>query len=216
MADWLPFWFTPTGALTALGVLIAYLALAYPYFKGELKDDRNYRVDAADALTTHPWATTYHERVERALAWLDDHMGRLGSWRGAGQGLVVEAVQRPCPNGLWVLIMLLSTLVPTALHAMVLVASPLMVWLRSDQKRLAIAKGLRATDPEPRAIRKASWHLVRTWVIGITAPLALAAAFVIAIGEIWRPIGDVLLGAAHRGMAGAFYVANGLGWVPPQ
>ncbi len=36
-----------------------------------------------------------------------------------------------------------------------------------------------------------------------------------AIGEFWRPVGDLLLGAANRGMAGAFYVANALGWITP-
>jgi hypothetical protein len=110
--------------------------------------------------------------------------------RGAGlqeplqlRTFLALAVQRPWPNGIRVVVMLVSTLVPTALHAMVLVASPLMVWLGSDQKRQAIAAGLRASEPEAWAIRKASWHLVWTWVIGITAPLALAAAFVIVIGE---------------------------------
>jgi len=131
------------------------------------------------------------------------------------RSFLAQAVQRPWPNGIWVLVMLLSTLVPTALHAMVPVASPLMVWLGSDRKRQAIAAGLRANHPQPWAIRKASWHLVWTCVIGIAAPLALAATFVVAIGEIWRPVGDMLLGAANRGMAGAFHVANALGWITP-
>ena len=88
-----------------------------------------------------------------------------------------------------------------------------MVWLGSDARREAIAAGVRSNDPDPSAIRATSWHLVRTWVIGLAAPLALAAALVYTPGHLWRPVGDLLLGAARRGMAGALHLAYWLGWL---
>lgn len=125
-----------------------------------------------------------------------------------------RAVSQPWPDGLWVLAMLLSTLFPTLLHAMALVASPVMIWLGSDVRRQGIAAELVATNPpSPAAVRYASWHLARTWLIAIIAPLAVVAASVTLIGVVWEPVGDILLGAAVRGIAGASHVAHWLGWV---
>jgi len=44
-------------------------------------------------------------------------------------------------------------------------------------------------------------------------PLAFAAVLVWLIGAVWRPVGDLLLGAAFCGMAGAYHLANVLGWL---
>ncbi len=126
-----------------------------------------------------------------------------------------QAVQQPWPNGLWVLAMLLSTLVPTLLHAMALVASPVMVWLGSSEEREQIAAGLTRKNPTPAAIRSAAWHMTWTWLIGITAPLLMLAAFVWLIGALWRPVGDLLLGAALDGMGWALDLALALGWPVP-
>jgi len=101
-----------------------------------------------------------------------------------------QVVQRPWPKGIWVLTMLLSTLVPTALHAMVLIASPFMVWLRSDATRVRIAAGLSAKEPEHWAYYDASRHLIQALLIGIAASLALAWAFVSAADVLWSAIGD--------------------------
>jgi hypothetical protein len=126
-----------------------------------------------------------------------------------------EAVHRPWPDGLWVLAMLLSTLVPTLLHAMALVASPVMVWLGSSDGRRAIAAGLTAENPSPAAIRSAAWHMTWTWLIGISTPLLMLAGFVWLIGAFWRPVGDLLLGAALDGMGWALDLALALGWPVP-
>ena len=112
-----------------------------------------------------------------------------------------------------VLAMLLSTLVPTLLHAMALVASPVMVWLGSSEHRREIAGGLTLDNPAPAAIRSAAWHMTWTWLIGITTPLLMLAGFVWLIGATWRPVSNWLLDAALSGMAGAFYLAHSLGWV---
>ena len=126
-----------------------------------------------------------------------------------------QAVQQPWPNGMWVLAMLLSTLVPTLLHAMALVASPVMVWLGSSDRREQIAVGLTAKKPDARGDPGAAWHMTWTWLIGITAPLLMLAAFVWLIGVFWRPVGDLLLGAALDGMGWALSLALALGWPVP-
>ncbi len=131
------------------------------------------------------------------------------------RSFLAEAVARPWPYGLWVLAMLLSTLFPTLLHAMALVARPVMLWLRKTEAREQIAAGLILDQPSPAAIRSAAWHMTWTWLIAIIAPLLVLAGLVLAIGAIWRPVGDLLLGAALDGMGLALHLALALGWPVP-
>ena len=130
-------------------------------------------------------------------------------------GAFLEAArQQPWPNALWVLLMLASTVFPTLLHAMALVASPVMIWLGSDAGRERLAAELTSSDPPPlSAVREASWHLVWTWLTAFVAPLLMLALFLAAIGMAWEPVGEVLLGAAHRGVGMAADVAKWIGWI---
>lgn len=115
--------------------------------------------------------------------------------------IIGQAAQQPWPNAIWIVTMLLSTLVPTFLHAGVLIASPLALWLVPNDKRHAIKIGLLIHDnPNPDAIRYAAWYQVHFWVIAIVFPLALLAFFIAVINSLTDGVAAHLVWAAEIGI----------------
>lgn len=123
-----------------------------------------------------------------------------------------QVIKKPIPDGIWVLTMLCSTLVPTAIHAMILLASPVTVWLRSDSRREDIADGLVATPPRDGAIREASRHLMEARLIGFIAFAAFMIIFLTAIRALLGPVSIIIVKLADCGMAAASKVAVAFGW----
>lgn len=121
-----------------------------------------------------------------------------------------RAAQDPWPNAIWILLMLLSTLIPTLLHAGALIASPLALWLMPTLPKAKIALELVETDdPAPWVIRSAAWHQVRFWLIAITAPLTLLALFVWAVSSLTGGVARHLVWTADIGIWLAHQLAGG-------
>lgn len=117
------------------------------------------------------------------------------------EGFIEQAVEKPWPNAVWVLLMLLSTLVPTLLHAGALVPALLMAWLHPNAKRARIAHELVTNaSPSPAAIRSAAWHMTRTWLIAIVSPILMLGLIVWLVGVLWGSVGGWLAGAAYWGI----------------
>jgi hypothetical protein len=131
---------------------------------------------------------------------------------------VDAAAADPLLTGFWLTAMLGTTLVPTFLHGLVLIASPLAVAVLPDARRLALAEGLEGYDalPEERRIavrRKAAWWLTRarvgTWTVAAVLFLVVLAVFFGAIRELHRGgFADLVRNAAHLGI----WCGQWLGW----
>jgi hypothetical protein len=108
--------------------------------------------------------------------------------------------------------------VPTFLHGLVLIASPLAVAVLPDARRLALAEGLESYDalPEERRItvrRRAAWWLTRarvgTWTVAAVLFPVVLAVFFGAIRELHRGgFADLVRDAAHQGI----WCGQWLGW----
>ena len=109
--------------------------------------------------------------------------------------------------------MLFSTLLPSMLHMIALLAAPLMVWLGPSAYRERIAAGLLEDHPSAGVLRAAAWHAVWTWVIAIGATCAMAVLFVWIVGMAHTSIGRILFDAAHLGIDLASTVAETIAWL---
>ena len=131
---------------------------------------------------------------------------------------IAEAVRTPWPNAIWVGLMLISTLVPTLLHAGLLVATPLTLWLVPNERRHLMAIELAMNDkPHPSTIRSASWHLVRFWLIAIISPVLMLIGFYLLANSLFAGLNgwsivDLILKASDIGMCGAAFLARSIGW----
>jgi hypothetical protein len=162
--------------------------------------------------------------VARTLPWGVELFNRWIQWLGGTapfdlSDYLCDAARDPWSTGLWATLMLLSTLVPTALHAAAALATPLAagaLWLQRDE---TLARRLETEAPgspgfEP-AVDDAAAHLAWTWiVVWILAALLVTAAFVgmlalvnLVTGELPEPLPgslrEALLGIALWDFAAA-------------
>jgi hypothetical protein len=131
-------------------------------------------------------------------------------------GFLTRAVQRPWPDGAWALAMLLTTLIPTALHAGAAIAMLLLLPLQPAGWRTRLADGLAAADQDARAwaVARASWLVVLTPLVAGVLVIGLGYGLVRLLAAVWRPVAELLLEAALFGMAVADHLADALGWLP--
>ena len=127
---------------------------------------------------------------------------------------MIDAVAlHPWTEGFWVTMMLVTTLLPTIGHGVMLLGSPLGLMLIPDSKRLALAEDLdgyaMAGERRPSICRRAArWHVQeRTvgWVLGGV----LLGWLVARVGLVF-PLGlaDWAAGAAHAGVRAARYLVG--------
>lgn len=114
---------------------------------------------------------------------------------------IEQAVQNPWPNAIWIVLMLLSTLVPTLLHFGALVASPLALWLPTNRPRAETALALiEGGEPEAWAVSSAAWFQVRFWVIATVAPFLLLGVLVGAAYWLTGGVAKHLVWSAEVGI----------------
>jgi hypothetical protein len=130
-------------------------------------------------------------------------------------GFLTRAVQRPWPDGFWALAMLLTTLIPTALHTGAAIVMLLLLPLQLAGWRARLAHGLAAAAKDARgwAVARASWLVVLTPVIAGVLVIGLGYGLAWLLGAVWRPVAELLLDAALYGIAQADNLTDGLGWL---
>ena len=95
------------------------------------------------------------------------------------------------PDGIWVTLMLLSTLIPTAAHfVMAITGSTMTLWPRAHRRRLA--QGLIQLNPSLAAIRGAAWYYTLVWPIGAVTLILISWFFLSAIAWIGEPVAEML------------------------
>jgi hypothetical protein len=100
--------------------------------------------------------------------------------------IIDSTANDPWGEGFWFTLMLLTTLLPTFVHGIMLLGSPLGVLLIPDRKRLALAEDLEnyASAGERQAnirLRAARWHVqerLRHWLLG-------GLLLVWLLGRVW-------------------------------
>lgn len=125
---------------------------------------------------------------------------------------MIDAVALPpWTEGFWVTMMLLTTLLPTIGHGVMLLGSPLGLLLIPDRKRLALAADLdgyaNAGDRQPSIRRRAArWH-VQERTVGWLLGSVLLGWLVARVGLLY-PLGLAgwVAGAAHAGVRAAGYL----------
>jgi hypothetical protein len=135
------------------------------------------------------------------------------------------AADHPWTDGLWLTVMLLSTLFPTALHVVVLLASPLALITLPTERRLQLAGELETWDEQPERHasiqRRAGQYVARErhGAIAIAAGLfvlltgGLLALINFGLGmlEPGQSVAHLVLGIAEAGRATADALAATLG-----
>lgn len=119
--------------------------------------------------------------------------------------MIDSVTLHPWSEGFWFTLMLLTTLLPTIGHGIMLLGSPLGVMLSPENKRIALADALdgyaTAGDHQPSIRRRAArWHVQERllgWVLGG----ALLAWLLARVGLLY-PLGLAgwVAGAAHAGV----------------
>jgi hypothetical protein len=96
---------------------------------------------------------------------------------------IKDAAAAPWTAGLWLTVMLLSTLAPTVLHGVALLASPLVLLVIGSPRRAALATALagyeRARHPEA-VLQDVGWYLARSQVWAWTVA-SLLMLFLLAL-----------------------------------
>lgn len=122
-------------------------------------------------------------------------------------------VANPWPDGAWALSMLLTTLIPTFLHAIVALITLFMWLIQPTHWRRAIVDGLSAEDLEARrwAILKATWLVILTPIVA--GVVVVTAGYVLwqAVDLVGRPVAGWLHEAALLGIDLANGLARALG-----
>lgn len=129
-------------------------------------------------------------------------------------GMIAATAQHPWREGFWLTLMLLTTLLPTFGHGIMLLGSPLGLMLIPDRKRLELADELElynaATSDEQADIRyhAARWHVqerLASWVLGGTLFFWLLFRFWVLV-----PIGlaDWAAGSAKLGVQAAGWLVG--------
>lgn len=99
-------------------------------------------------------------------------------------------------DGIWVTIMLLSTLVPTAAHGVMLVASGLTLWPggKRRQRYAALLEG----DPHPDQLTRIAWTFVWYWPVATLIFLGSCLGVFWLIAQATEPVSGMLYGLALR------------------
>ncbi len=130
---------------------------------------------------------------------------------------LANAADHPWTDGLWLTVMLISTLVPTALHMVALLASPIALVTLPTEKRLALAGELETYDEQPERQASIQRRTGRYVARERHAALAVAAGLFILLtagvfelinlllGELGegQTIAQLVLGVARWGIAAA-------------
>ncbi len=129
------------------------------------------------------------------------------------RGYLQVAAEHPWPDGAWAIAMLLTTLIPTALHAGAAIMMVLLLPLQLFGWRERLAAGLGAKNASDRA-----WAATRaSWLVTLTPVVASALVVGIGFGLVWpiravcKPVAQLLLAAAEFGIASADRLALLLG-----
>ena len=130
--------------------------------------------------------------LARTLPWAVEQFNAWIVWGGGTPSFelgdyLCAAAREPWSTGLWATLMLLSTLFPTALHAMAALASPLAAGALWLQRNETLAKRLKSeTSGSPAfeaVVDDAAVHFAWTWIgVWILAGVLVTVAF---IGLLW-------------------------------
>lgn len=101
-----------------------------------------------------------------------------------------KAATDPWGDGLWISLMLLSTLVPTALH-FVMALGGILTGSVPEARRLAMATRLKKRGDEKSKILVAVYYTA-SLPISIVAMLGVASIALFVIGEIWEPVSLII------------------------
>ncbi len=130
-----------------------------------------------------------------------------------------QAVRQPWPNAFWALSMLVSTLVPTALHAGAVIVTLFLWCLQPTAWRKDIERGLMVKGRTARTKADLAWAATRaSWLVILTPLVAGVLVCVIGWGivrliDVVKPVAHLLLGAAWLGIALADHLARSVGWI---
>lgn len=167
--------------------------------------------------------------LPRAVAlFLDLTAPLVGVPNAALGAYLCLSAQEPLGGGLWATGMLFSTLVPTALHLMFLIASPLALWARPRgqqwKDRVAYLRGERMAPPESdlpespllrefaltdggllrETATKVAWWRIRQTLVLYPAALLVAVSFLFVLWELIQvvtgslPAWLLLIGTGNR------------------
>ena len=104
---------------------------------------------------------------------------------------LVKAAADPWgPNGLWVTCLLLSTLLPTMTHFLMVIASPLAL-LPPRRFRHWLADRL-AGDPAAHELSEVAWYFALFWPVAGVILVAMFAGVLWVIAEAKEPVSDML------------------------
>ncbi|MEM9670910.1 MAG: hypothetical protein AAF950_18575 [Pseudomonadota bacterium] len=104
--------------------------------------------------------------------------------------IIQQAVTSPWSKGLWLTGMLLSTLVPTLSHAVLLIGSPLFIIVIADPKRNETANVLKQYEAsrEEALLYRVAWYLARgqylAWLGALALSLVLIMLFTVFVGFV--------------------------------
>jgi hypothetical protein len=125
---------------------------------------------------------------------------------------LANAADHPWTEGLWLTVMLISTLVPTALHMVALLASPLALVTLPTEKRLKLAAEIESyhLDPERQASiqRRAGRYVARER----HGALVLAAGLSVLLIAGLLALINLLLGRIEEGETIAHLVLQVAAW----
>ena len=126
--------------------------------------------------------------------------------------LLANAADHPWTDGLWLTIMLISTLLPTGLHVVALLASPIALVTLPTEKRLLLADELESYDQQPERQASIQRRAGRYVARERHAALALAAGlFILLTAGVFELI-NLLLGQLSDGQDIAHLVLRVAEW----
>jgi hypothetical protein len=146
------------------------------------------------------------------LAWtlplvIDGFNAFAAWWQGIPPPLplasfLCDSARAPLGAGLWATLLLFSTLVPTALHMMVVVASPVAAAAARIPGVQTFANEMEAANPSVTTLTRAAWRLA-LWrpvacLIGIAVTILLGWGLFRLIGAVAEPVPEILLALALR------------------
>jgi hypothetical protein len=125
---------------------------------------------------------------------------------------LANAADHPWSGGLWLTVTLLSTLLPTALHMVALLASPIALVTLPSEKRLALATDLEGYDRQPERHASIQRRAGRYVARERHAALALAAGLFILLTAGLFELINLLLGHLGEGQTIAHLVLDVARW----
>lgn len=117
-------------------------------------------------------------------------------------GFLCVSAQAPLGAGLWATLLLFSTLVPTALHLMAVIASPVAAAATRLPGVWALAEAMMADNPSVMTLTRAAWVLALwrplAYLAGLAVTLAIGWGLFRSIGLLTQPVPEILLALALR------------------